>query len=76
MEALIGEERSNIMRREPSFLGTAPNGEQWNGEKGGDEKGPAVWLRDNSLEIALETGKGLEWADWLFRTRPGEIEPR
>jgi len=40
MEAPIGEERSNIMRRGPSFLGTAPNGEQWNGEKGRDEKGP------------------------------------
>jgi len=50
-----GEDKSRIMRTDPSFFGTAPRGEQWNEENGGAEKGPAVWPLWSSLKIALET---------------------
>jgi len=45
-EAPWGEERFKTRRIEPSFLGTAPRGEQWKDGKG--EKGPAVWPRESS----------------------------
>ena len=47
----------------PFFFGTAPNGEQCNGENGGNRKGPEVCLREIYLFIASVTGAGLVRAD-------------
>ena len=43
-----------MMRQLPSFLGTTPRGEHWRLGMGGDRKGPAVWLLDNSLARVAE----------------------
>ena len=40
------------------LLGHHPEGEHWRLGMGGDTKGPAVWLLDNSLARAAEMASG------------------
>ena len=66
-----GGDKSRMIRQDPYFLGTAPNGDQFNSNSG-VTNGPDVWPLSNSLEIAAETSVGCSLADNKLLDNPNE----